>query len=137
MVLPHSAGFPILAADDRCPCRSGSPFAECCGPFLAGTTAAPTAVQLMRSRYTAFVVGDAAYLLATWHPSTRPTALDLDPRLVWRSLQIVRTERGGPLDREGVVEFAARYVDGDDRGVLHETSRFVREDRWRYVDAIG
>ncbi|HEU4757150.1 MAG TPA: YchJ family metal-binding protein, partial [Agromyces sp.] len=60
----------------------------------------------------------------------------LDPGIAWRSLEIVRTERGGPLDREGVVEFAARYRADGERGVLHETSRFVREDRWRYVDAI-
>jgi len=91
----------------------------------------------MRSRYTAFVVGDVAYLLATWHPSTRPKRLDLDPEVRWRSLEIVRTERGGPLDSEGIVEFAARYAHGDERGVQRETSRFVREDRWRYLDAVG
>lgn len=129
--------FPTPSPGDRCPCLSGEVFGSCCGPFLAGEADAPTAVQLMRSRYTAFVVGDGAYLLATWHPSTRPTSLGLDPGLVWRSLEIVRTERGGPLDREGVVEFAARYMADGERGVLHETSRFVREDRWLYMDAIG
>lgn len=137
MARPDPTAFPVLAASDRCPCRSGPAFGECCGPLLAGETSAPTAVQLMRSRYTAYVTGDVAYLLATWHPSTRPSALELDPDLVWRSLEVIRTERGGPLDREGVVEFAARYSAGGERGVLRETSRFVREDRWRYVDAIG
>ncbi|GAA2022041.1 YchJ family protein [Agromyces tropicus] len=127
--------FPSPAADDRCPCTSGSTFAECCGPILSGAPA-PTAVQLMRSRYTAFVVGAAPYLLATWHPSTRPDRLDLDPSIRWRSLEIVRTERGGPLDREGLVEFAARYAADGERGVQRETSRFLREDRWRYVDAV-
>jgi SEC-C motif-containing protein len=112
-------------------------YGECCRPFLAGTAEAPTAVQLMRSRYTAYVVGDADHLLATWHPSTRPDSLELDPDLAWRSLEIVRSDRGGPLDREGVVEFAARYAAGGERGVLHETSRFVREARWLYVEAIG
>ncbi|BDZ53352.1 hypothetical protein DSM26151_12690 [Agromyces marinus] len=111
-------------------------FAECCGPVLAGAPA-PTAVQLMRSRYTAFVVGDVTYLLATWHPSTRPATLEPDPDVHWRSLEIIRTERGGPLDREGVVEFAARYVASGERGVQREVSRFVREGRWLYVDAIG
>ncbi|WP_438855816.1 YchJ family protein [Agromyces sp. M3QZ16-3] len=120
--------------DARCPCGSGNAYGECCGPLLAGG-AAPTAVQLIRSRYTAFVVGDRAYLLATWHPSTRPEHLELDPELRWRSLEIVRTERGGPLDRDGIVEFAARYVHDGQRGVQRETSRFVREDRWRYLDA--
>jgi SEC-C motif-containing protein len=108
---------------------------ECCGPRLAGDAAAPTAEALMRSRYTAFVVGDAAYLRASWHRSTRPPRLDLDEGVVWRGLQVLTTRSGGPFDDTGVVEFAARYRDGDVRGVLHETSRFVREGgRWFYVD---
>lgn len=133
---PDPTGFPVIDDADRCPCRSGLAFGECCGPLHAGAPA-PTAAQLMRSRYAAYVTGDAAYLLATWHPSTRPATLELDPAPTWRSLEVVRTERGGPLDREGIVEFAARYVADGERGVLHETSRFVREDRWRYVDAVG
>ena len=131
-----TAAFPVPEPADRCPCRSGLGFGECCAPLLAGDATAPTAVQLMRSRYTAYVTGDVAYLLATWHPSTRPAAPELDPDLAWRSLEVMRTERGGPLDREGVVEFRARYAVGTERGVLHETSRFMREDRWYYVDAI-
>lgn len=120
----------------RCPCGTGLSFGECCGAFLAGRATAPTAVQLMRSRYTAFALGEAGYLLATWHPSTRPRTLEFDPDLAWRSLEIVRTVRGGPLDRDGVVEFVARYsVDGE-RGAMRETSRFVRDDRWRYVDPV-
>lgn len=127
------------ALDDRarCPCGTGLQFGECCGPLLAGRAAAPTAVQLMRSRYTAFAVGDEGYLLATWHPSTRPAALELDPAIAWRSLEVVSTARGGPLDRDGLVEFVARYAVDGERGALRETSRFVREDRWRYVDAVG
>lgn len=128
--------FETPSSGDRCPCGSGHVHGECCGPLLAGGSA-PTAVQLMRSRYTAFVVGDVAHLLATWHPSTRPHALELEPRVRWRSLEIVRTERGGPLDRAGIVEFAARYTAGAERGVQRETSRFVRGDRWLYVGAVG
>ncbi|MGR2753594.1 YchJ family protein [Agromyces arachidis] len=122
--------------DDRCPC-GGAAFGDCCGPLLGGRSVAPTAVQLMRSRYTAYAVGDAPYLLATWHPSTRPRTLELDPSITWRSLEVVRSERGGPLDREGVVQFVARYVVDGERGAQQETSRFVREDRWRYVDGIA
>lgn len=127
----------VLDAHARCPCGTGQAFGECCGPLLTGRTAAPTAVQLMRSRYTAFAVGDADHLLATWHPSTRPRTLDLDPAIVWRSLEVVRTVRGGPLDRDGIVEFVARYAADGERGALREASRFVRDDRWRYVDAVG
>jgi SEC-C motif domain protein len=92
-------------------------------------------VQLMRSRYTAFATGAAEYLLATWHPSTRPPTLEIDRSLRWYRLDIVRTERGGPLDATGVVEFVARYRFDGDRGELHETSRFTRErGRWYYID---
>lgn len=94
----------------------------------------------MRSRYSAFAVGDADYLRATWHPSTRPADLDLDldDDVEWRRLDVVRTEAGGPFDTTGVVEFVAHHrsrTDPADRGRLHEVSRFVREgDRWSYVD---
>ena len=63
----------------NCPCLSGEQYADCCGRFHAGEAEAPTAEQLMRSRYSAFVVLDAGYLLRTWHPETRPASLELDP----------------------------------------------------------
>lgn len=89
----------------------------------------------MRSRYSAFALLDEAYLLRTHHPSTAPAALDLDPAMEWRRLDIVATGNGGPFDTEGTVEFKAFYRHGKDRGVLHENSRFVREGGpWLYVD---
>jgi len=92
----------------------------------------------MRSRYSAFVVGDAGYLLATWHPSTRPADLDLDPTMRWYRLDVLRRERGGPLDHDGVVEFRAFFRHDGARGELHEVSSFVREGRrWLYVAALG
>lgn len=120
----------------NCPCLSGEQYADCCGRLHRGEAEAPTAEQLMRSRYSAFVLLDAGYLLRTWHPDTRPARLKLDPAMQWRRLDIVSTHRGGPLDTEGVVEFKAWYRHGGERGVHHETSGFVREDRrWYYVDA--
>ncbi|UOE44843.1 YchJ family protein [Agromyces larvae] len=127
-----ATGFP--ADDARCPCGSGDVFGACCAPFLRGA-AAPTAVQLMRSRYTAYAVGDAAYLVETWHPTTRPATIELDPALEWRRLAILGTDRGGPFDDRGTVEFDAAWREGEARGRLHEVSRFVRDEgRWRYVD---
>ena len=87
----------------------------------------------MRSRYSAFARQDAAYLLATWHPSTRPAQLALEPGTHWLGLA-VRAHRLLD-DSRAEVEFVARYrVQG--RAVrLHENSRFVREGgRWFYVD---
>ncbi len=125
-----------------CPCQSTLPYAECCGRFHRGTAVAPTAERLMRSRYAAFAVGDATYLLDTWHVSTRPSTVDLDPGLRWTDLQIVGRTRGGLLDSEGTVEFTAAYLEGGadgtpvTSGTHHEFSRFVREQgRWFYFDA--
>lgn len=88
----------------------------------------------MRSRFSAFAVGDAAYLLSTWHPSTRPATLELDASMRWYRLDILCTERGGPLDRDGVVAFDARYRSPDGHGVQHEVSAFRRDrGRWFYV----
>ncbi|MET4159458.1 YchJ family metal-binding protein [Agromyces sp. PvR057] len=136
--MPHSSESPEFPAPGtRCPCTSGLTFGECCGRWIVDGLPAPTAVQLMRSRFTAFALGDAGYLLATWHPSTRPRELDLDPTVSWTRLDILRTERGGPLDRAGVVEFAAFSRHDGERGVQQEASSFVREDgRWSYVAAI-
>jgi SEC-C motif domain protein len=116
-----------------CPCGSGEQYDGCCGPAHAGTPA-PTAEALMRSRYSAFALGLAPYLLASWHPATRPAELDLDGATTWRRLQIVDTVAGGAGDDDGVVEFRAAYRAPDGAGLLHERSRFVREGgRWYYL----
>jgi SEC-C motif-containing protein len=118
-----------------CPCGSGKPLAGCCAPCLDGQAVAPTAEALMRSRYTAYVLGREAYLLATWHPSTRPAGLQLDqePQPRWIGLAVKRHE---VLDaNHAFVEFVARYKVNGRAFRLQETSRFVREGgRWLYVD---
>jgi SEC-C motif-containing protein len=91
----------------------------------------------MRSRYSAFAVGDAGYLLATWHTDGRPRALDLDPGTRWTGLEVVATTGGGMLAAEGTVEFIARYRRDGAAGQQHEVSRFVRQDgAWRYLGAL-
>ncbi len=94
----------------------------------------PTAEELMRSRFSAFVVGDEPYLLRTWHPATRPDTIDLDDGMRWERLEVVATDAGGPGDTKGTVEFRAHYVGRRGPGVLHEVSRFFRYDgAWVYV----
>jgi SEC-C motif-containing protein len=116
-----------------CPCGLGDPYGSCCGRFHGGAPAA-TAEQLMRSRYSAFAVGDAAYLLRTWHPSGRPRRLTLDHAIAWTRLAVLETHDGGLFDTSGTVRFRAVYVKRGKRGVQAETSRFVREDgRWLYL----
>jgi len=88
----------------------------------------------MRSRYSAFAVGDAGYLTASWHPSTRPALLELDPDLRWYRLDIIGVHGGGTRDAAGVVEFEAHYRSPGGPGGQHETSRFVKEhQRWYYL----
>ena len=118
-----------------CPCGSGYPMQACCAPYIAGLAPAPTAVALMRSRYTAYTLGSARYLLDTWHPRTRPDAVAPDDGRRWLGLKIVATSGGGAGEDSGNVEFVARFKVGGRAHRLHETSRFVREDgRWLYVD---
>jgi SEC-C motif domain protein len=122
----------------RCPCGTGLPYAECCGPLHDATTTAATAEQLMRSRYSAFAVGDADHLLTTWHPTTRPRRLDVDPAVHWTGLDLLATTGGSMLSHEGTVEFRAHYVREGREGAQHENSRFVREDgRWFYLDGVS
>lgn len=123
-------------ANTPCPCGSGLPYASCCGRFHAGELhlQAPDAERLMRSRYSAYVLGLTDYLLATWHASTRPAALEPDPPgLKWLGLEV---RRHVPQDADhATVSFVARSKLGGRAHRLQETSRFVRENgRWFYVD---
>lgn len=130
---------PKATGSPPCDCGAPRPYADCCGAlhdaFAAdGSLLAPDAQALMRSRYSAYVRNLLAYLLATWHPSTRPPTLTPnEPGLQWLGLQIKRHERQD--DAHETVEFVARSKLGGRAHRLQETSRFVRENGvWRYVD---
>lgn len=120
-----------------CPCDSGRSYASCCEPLHEGAPA-PDAVSLMRSRYSAFVLGLKDYLSSSWHPSTRPAAIAPDPEgeaaTRWLGLKIIGHERID--DTHATVEFVARFRIGGQSAVRqHELSRFVRDnDHWYYVD---
>lgn len=113
-----------------CPCGSGRAYAACCQPLHEGLPA-PDAERLMRSRYSAWVLRLVPYLLATWHPSTRPATLEAGtPK--WLGLQIRRHVADGDT---ATVEFVARCSEGGRAQRLHEISRFLREQgRWYYLD---
>ncbi len=116
-----------------CPCGRGAALESCCGRYLGTEVPAPDAESLMRSRYTAFVRADAVHLLTTWHASTRPATLELEPGVKWLGLEVKRHKVLDASHAE--VEFVARSrIQG--RGQrLHERSRFVRENGyWFYVD---
>ena len=121
------------AARDPCPCGSSRLYPECCGPWHAGVPA-PDAQSLMRSRYCAYVLCDERYLLATWHPSTRPGSIPFSKDQKWLGLNVVGANLTGAASAE--VEFIARFRVSNAAAVrLHERSRFVLEGgRWFYVD---
>jgi SEC-C motif-containing protein len=91
-----------------------------------------TAEELMRSRYSAFVVRDAAYLLRTWAAEHRPSTVRFDDR-VWTGLEIIGRTGGSAFHTEGTVEFRAHHRTGRVAGEQRENSRFVRaEGDWVY-----
>lgn len=128
----------MAAPDPTCPCGTTLPYAHCCGRYHHGAEhlQAPTAEALMRSRYSAYVLQLNDYLLATWHPSTRPTEpLTHEPGLRWLGLQVLSHT---PIDAEHAqVEFVARSKLAGRAHRMREHSRFVRENgHWLYLDAL-
>lgn len=124
-----------------CPCGSGRSLDDCCGRYLSGTEAPPTAADLMRARYTAHTRVELDFIERTHDPDRRG---DIDReaterwarRAEWLGLEIVATEQGGPGDDLGAVEFVAHYRERGERRRHHEIARFRRGDdgHWLYVD---
>ena len=127
----------------QCPCGSGRDYSACCEKYICGTAKAPTAEALMRSRYSAYVEHAVDYIIKTCvhrgkddidYKSTR----DWSEQSTWLGLKIISTEKGGPDDTEGVVEFEAVYERDGFKDVHHETAKFKRKDgaegEWLYED---
>ncbi|WP_026111535.1 YchJ family protein [Winslowiella toletana] len=127
---------------EKCPCCSGMQYSLCCEPWLNGSGFPPSAEKLMRSRYTAYVKQDAAYLIATWHSSVRHPQLQsvLEESFAntrWLGLNIT-AQQAGKDDDEAFVTFFARFAENQRTSAIHERSRFLRDDqRWYYIDGIA
>ncbi len=120
----------------NCPCRSGEKYDACCGRFISHRACAENAQQLMRSRYSAYVLSDADYLMETWHADYRPADLQLDSGIQWLRLDVISFSQ---QQDEAVVEFEALLLVDGRVDALHESSRFLREEgRWLYTpgDAV-
>jgi len=129
-----------MQKEDLCPCKSGKAFGECCAPIIVGETKAETAEQLMRARYTSYVTGDVDFLRLS---ATAEVQAEFDEQASkawskaaqWHGLEILRTEKGGKDDTEGLVEFRALYTANNEFCNHHEVSTFVKEpDGWKFVD---
>ncbi|MCX7556031.1 YchJ family metal-binding protein [Xanthomonadaceae bacterium JHOS43] len=122
---------------EPCPCNPALKYADCCGKLHGGEPAGD-AEALMRSRYSAYALGNIGYLLATWHPNTRPATLELDQtpgaRVRWLGLRVLEHHRDDADHAR--VRFVARYkVGGQSAQRMQESSRFARDGgHWFYVD---
>lgn len=130
-------------ATQICPCSSGLELAQCCQPFVRGKSQPATAEQLLRSRYTAFALGEIDYVLATHHTRTRHEVKreeieDWSRNSEWLGLKIVQTEAGQASDTQGTILFCAQYKQGDESHDHWEQSYFEKEGgEWRFLDAKG
>jgi SEC-C motif-containing protein len=128
-----------MKKNDVCPCHSGAFYVDCCQRFWATQQKPSTAEQLMRSRYTAFVLQKAQYLVETHHPDFRsPDELKSLKKsfkgMVWQGLEILNTELGQACDVTGIVEFKARFSCLGKQDVIHERSSFIKEqEQWFYT----
>jgi SEC-C motif-containing protein len=126
-----------------CPCDPNNTYKTCCSIAHKNIKAVKTAHQLMRSRYSAFVMGNTEYLQRSHHSSKRPSkkeALEIEQwskSVKWMELEIVQTTDGLENDLMGSVEFKAFYIENANEQVIHEHSRFCQENgHWVYMDAI-
>jgi SEC-C motif-containing protein len=123
-----------------CPCGSGREYGECCEPYISGLRNAPTAEALMRSRYSAYVEHEIDYIVKTCAEDEQER-IDIEQtkswseRSKWLGLKITATEKGGPVDNEGTVEFEASYEMDGLRDIHHERARFKKQNGvWLYSE---
>ena len=149
--LPMTSASALQAALPKlCPCggapaaikRKGAEagFADCCGRYIVQEQLPPDALHLMRSRYTAFVLENEAYLLRTWQKTNRPGKLEFDVGAKWLGLDIKDYVQKGLQEGQETaeVEFVARVRVAGKATRLHERSRFVCQDgQWLYVSAVN
>lgn len=123
-----------------CPCGNGSDYESCCARYHKNLEKAPTAELLMRSRYTAYVLGEIDYIVKTIPMLERKNfdralAKEWSKSSQWLGLEIISTKNGGANDSRGVVEFRARYIQNGQEQIHHEISTFKKNgDRWQFID---
>jgi SEC-C motif-containing protein len=125
-----------------CPCGKGESLETCCGPYLDGKALPDTAEALMRSRYSAYVVGNIDYIVGTHDPERikevdRKNTEQWSKTAEWLGLEILSTEQGTPEDEVGVVEFVARYKLSGVKVEHRERALFRKHSsRWVFVDGM-
>ena len=125
---------------EDCPCGTGFPYTDCCGPLIRGASPADTAEDLMRSRFTAFAKGLWDYLEQTKYPDGQELSAwhktkFMHDDISWTKLDIIDVKKGGVSDEDGEVSFVAHYVENGEKKTLQEVSRFIKEEgKWFYSE---
>lgn len=124
-----------------CYCGSKLSFEECCKPIIEGTKFAPTAQALMRSRYSAYVIIDAQYIIDSTSIATRgnqsKTEIEAWAKIcTWQKLEIISAHQGLEKDLVGEVEFKAHFIDvNKNPQIHHEKSVFNKTNgKWFFVN---
>ena len=123
----------------NCHCCSNKQFENCCQPIIEGRKPAHTAEELMRSRYSAYVMADINYLMNSHHPKTRPvkerkSILRWTKSVHWMKLEIINLKAGQADDMEGWVKFTAYFNDNGMMNTIKENSFFIKENgKWLYL----
>ncbi|MCK5808166.1 YchJ family protein [bacterium] len=126
-----------------CYCGSSKEFSQCCQPLLNGEKKAETAEELMRARYSAFVTVDVPFIIKTVSPTQSDKMSEEAVKRWaessdWKELQIVTTSEGGKNDEKGIVEFIAKYMNGDTMQSHHERASFSKSDGdWFFEDGVS
>ncbi|MBD3344837.1 MAG: YchJ family protein [Chitinivibrionales bacterium] len=125
---------------ENCPCGSNKTYDECCKQIIHGEQNGDTAEQVMRARYSAYVQGKIQFIVDSIHPKEKQ---NFDEQAIrrwseksqWLGLEIKSTEKGGPKDTQGIVEFVARFSENNERKYIHERAEFVKDnEKWLYKD---
>ncbi len=132
----------MTSSTSPCPCKSGQTYGACCEPFHRGKSKPDSAEKLMRSRYSAYVVGNIDYIGQTNDPETSgdfdaESAKRWSQESQWIGLEIIATREGMPGDQTGEVEFKARYQAHGIEETHHEVSLFrfdAKAKTWLYRD---
>lgn len=123
----------------NCYCGNNKTYKSCCEVFHLNEGKTETAEQLMRSRYSAFVLANGDYLMATHHSSTRPlkekkAIVKWAKSVQWLKLEVTETSKGTEKDIKGTVTFNAYFFDNGKVDIIHEKSAFVKENnQWFYL----
>ncbi|WP_299053351.1 YchJ family metal-binding protein [uncultured Polaribacter sp.] len=119
----------------KCPCNPSKLYFNCCKKAHQNILSVTTPEELMRSRYSAFVMGNIDYLQISHHSSTRPNKAEKKEILAWtKSVEWIKLE---VLNKtENTVEFKAYFYENGMLNVIHENSLFVQEkNHWVYKEA--